>query len=53
MHVAVNACLYPLCAVHGKAVTTVEGVGSPNTGLHEIQVRTCKLGIHTYIEEYT
>lgn len=36
-HFAVNACLYPLCAVHGLAVTTVEGVGSPSTGLHVVQ----------------
>ena len=38
MHVAVNACLWPLCAVHGKAVTTVEGVGDTDTGLHAVQV---------------
>ena len=37
-HVAVNACLYPLCSVHGKAVTTVEGIGSTRTKLHAVQV---------------
>ncbi|XP_052242634.1 xanthine dehydrogenase/oxidase-like [Dreissena polymorpha] len=37
VHYTVNACLFPLCAVHGIAVTTVEGVGNPRTGLHEIQ----------------
>ena len=34
-----NACLFPLCAAHGLAITTVEGVGNPKTGLHEVQVR--------------
>ena len=33
-----NACLYPLCAVHGKAITTVEGIGSTKTKLHAVQV---------------
>ena len=27
-HLAVNACLTPVVAMHGKAVTTVEGIGS-------------------------
>ena len=27
-HVSVNACLTPVVAMHGKAVTTVEGIGS-------------------------
>ncbi|XP_060598947.1 xanthine dehydrogenase/oxidase-like [Ruditapes philippinarum] len=39
VHYTVNACLFPLCAAHGLAITTVEGVGKPNTGLHEIQKR--------------
>ncbi|KAL4225354.1 hypothetical protein ACF0H5_016043 [Mactra antiquata] len=39
VHYTVNACLFPLCAVHGLAITTVEGVGNPNTGLHDIQKR--------------
>ena len=37
-----NACLYPLCAVHGKAVTTVEGIGSTKTKLHAVQVSFSK-----------
>ena len=37
-HFAVNACLTPLCAVHGMAVTTVEGIGSTKTALHPCQV---------------
>ncbi|XP_053405175.1 xanthine dehydrogenase/oxidase-like [Mercenaria mercenaria] len=39
MHYAVNACLFPLCAAHGLAITTVEGVGNPATGLHSVQQR--------------
>ena len=38
-HFAVNACLVPLCCVHGVAVTTVEGIGSTRTRLHPCQVR--------------
>lgn len=38
-HMAVNACLTPLCSVHGMAVTTVEGIGSTKTVLHPCQVR--------------
>ncbi|XP_072027839.1 xanthine dehydrogenase/oxidase-like [Amphiura filiformis] len=41
-HIAVNACLYPLCAIHGKAVTTIEGIGSTKTKLHAIQERLAK-----------
>lgn len=37
-HFAVNACLTPLCAVNGMAVTTVEGIGSTRTALHPVQV---------------
>ena len=37
-HYTVNACLFPLCATHGLAITTVEGVGNPETGLHAVQV---------------
>ncbi|XP_069120937.1 xanthine dehydrogenase/oxidase-like [Argopecten irradians] len=36
-HVSVNACLVPLCYLHGRAVTTVEGIGSSRTGLHAVQ----------------
>ena len=37
-HYTVNACLFPLCAAHGLAITTVEGVGNPETGFHAVQV---------------
>ena len=37
-HVAVNACLTPLCSVAGMAITTVEGIGSTRTSLHPVQV---------------
>ena len=40
-HYAINACLTPLCAVHGTAVTTVEGIGSTTTALHPCQVTSC------------
>lgn len=36
-HRVINSCLRPLCAMDGMAVTTVEGVGSRERGLHEIQ----------------
>lgn len=42
VHLSVNACLMPLCAVHGLAVTTVEGIGSTKTRLHPIQERLAK-----------
>ena len=38
-HLVVTACLFPLCLVHGKAVTTVEGLGDVRSGLHAVQVR--------------
>lgn len=41
-HVAVNACLTPVCAVHGMAVTTVEGIGNTRTRLHPVQERIAK-----------
>lgn len=37
-HYSVNACLLPLCSIHGMAVTTVEGIGSLRTLLHPVQV---------------
>ena len=37
-HYKVNACLLPLCAAHGLAITTIEGMGNLETGLHEVQV---------------
>jgi aerobic-type carbon monoxide dehydrogenase small subunit (CoxS/CutS family) len=27
-HLSINACLMPICSLHGMAVTTVEGIGS-------------------------
>jgi len=37
-HMSLNACLAPLCSMHGMAVTTVEGLGSAKTRLHAVQV---------------
>ncbi|EFX65041.1 hypothetical protein DAPPUDRAFT_303976 [Daphnia pulex] len=52
LHYAVNACLTPICAVHGLAVTTVEGIGQPGDvegqrqqhkrRLHAVQERLAK-----------
>lgn len=41
-HCAINACLTPICLVHGKAVTTTEGIGSTKTALHPVQERIAK-----------
>lgn len=41
-NLAANACLTPVCAVHGMAVTTVEGIGSTRTRLHPVQERIAK-----------
>jgi xanthine dehydrogenase/oxidase len=41
-HFAVNACLTPICSVHGLAITTVEGIGSTKTRLHPVQERIAK-----------
>lgn len=38
-HLAVNACLAPLCSLHFAAVTTVEGIGSTARKLHPVQER--------------
>ncbi|KAK7505493.1 hypothetical protein BaRGS_00003238 [Batillaria attramentaria] len=38
-HLSANACLVPLCSLHGMAVTTVEGIGSLRTRLHPVQKR--------------
>ncbi|VDM63232.1 unnamed protein product [Angiostrongylus costaricensis] len=44
-HYSANACLLPICAVFGKAVTTVEGIGSVvNKKLHPIQERLAAHG---------
>ncbi|XP_053697545.1 xanthine dehydrogenase [Sabethes cyaneus] len=42
LHVAANACLTPVCGVHGMSVTTVEGIGSTRTRLHPVQERIAK-----------
>lgn len=41
-HISANACLTPLCAVHGMSVTTVEGIGNTRTKLHPVQERLAK-----------
>ncbi|XP_025104164.1 xanthine dehydrogenase/oxidase-like [Pomacea canaliculata] len=38
-HYSANACLLPVCSLHGAAVTTVEGIGSLRTKLHPVQER--------------
>ncbi|XP_067420930.1 xanthine dehydrogenase/oxidase isoform X2 [Emydura macquarii macquarii] len=42
IHFSVNACLFPICALHHLAVTTVEGIGSTKTRLHPVQERIAK-----------
>ncbi|XP_015122613.1 xanthine dehydrogenase [Diachasma alloeum] len=42
LHLAINACLAPVCSVHGTSITTVEGIGSTRTTLHPIQERLAK-----------
>ncbi|XP_060082901.1 xanthine dehydrogenase/oxidase-like [Ylistrum balloti] len=37
IHKNINACIVPLCFLHGYAVTTIEGVGSQQKGLHPLQ----------------
>ncbi|KAJ9595230.1 hypothetical protein L9F63_013467, partial [Diploptera punctata] len=39
LHIAARACLLRVASLHGKAVTTVEGIGSTSTQLHPIQKR--------------
>lgn len=41
-HFSANACLTPVCAVHGMAVTTVEGIGNTRSRLHPVQERIAK-----------
>ncbi|MEW6159834.1 MAG: molybdopterin cofactor-binding domain-containing protein [Verrucomicrobiota bacterium] len=38
-HRAINACLCPVCALDGMAVTTTEGTGSTKTQLSPVQFR--------------
>ncbi|CAH2306009.1 aldehyde oxidase-like isoform X1 [Pelobates cultripes] len=42
IHFSANACLLPVCSLHGTAVTTVEGIGSTTTRLHPVQERIAK-----------
>ncbi|XP_041351962.1 xanthine dehydrogenase/oxidase-like [Gigantopelta aegis] len=42
VHYSINSCLAPLAAMHGLAVTTVEGVGSTKTKVHPVQERIVK-----------
>lgn len=41
-HLSANACLTPVCSLHGLAVTTIEGIGSTRTRLHPVQERLAK-----------
>ncbi|XP_061631491.1 aldehyde oxidase 6 isoform X1 [Phyllopteryx taeniolatus] len=41
-HYSANACLLPICQLHGAAVTTVEGIGSTKTRIHPVQERIAK-----------
>ncbi|KAM9628834.1 LOW QUALITY PROTEIN: aldehyde oxidase 2-like [Morphnus guianensis] len=41
-HRPANSCLFPICSLHGAAVTTVEGVGSIKPRIHPIQERLAK-----------
>ncbi len=42
-HVSANACLTPLCACDGYAVTTIEGIGGMKQGLHPVQERLANM----------
>ncbi|CAI5770855.1 dehydrogenase oxidase [Podarcis lilfordi] len=42
IHFSANACLFPICALHHVAVTTIEGIGSTKTRLHPVQERIAK-----------
>ena len=48
-HYSMNACLAPLCAMHGLAITTVEGIGSVKAGLHPVQVMCMLLKFSLFI----
>jgi xanthine dehydrogenase/oxidase len=41
-HLAINACLRPLCSLDGMEITTVEGTGSTRTELSPVQYRIVK-----------
>ncbi|XP_042301126.1 aldehyde oxidase isoform X8 [Sceloporus undulatus] len=42
LHYSANACLIPICSLHGAAITTVEGVGSTKSRIHPVQERIAK-----------
>ncbi|XP_056392524.1 aldehyde oxidase-like isoform X2 [Hyla sarda] len=42
VHYSANACLLPVCSLHGAAITTVEGIGSTTSRLHPVQERIAK-----------
>ncbi|XP_069839456.1 aldehyde oxidase-like isoform X2 [Dendropsophus ebraccatus] len=42
VHYSANACLLPICSLHGAAITTVEGIGSTTSRLHPVQERIAK-----------
>ncbi|KAJ8247097.1 hypothetical protein GJAV_G00258690 [Gymnothorax javanicus] len=42
IHISANACLLPVCQLHGAAVTTVEGIGNTKTKIHPVQERIAK-----------
>ncbi|XP_073502615.1 aldehyde oxidase-like [Phyllobates terribilis] len=42
IHYSANACLLPVCCLHGAAITTVEGIGSTTSRLHPVQERIAK-----------
>ncbi|KAM3917313.1 aldehyde oxidase-like [Leptodactylus fuscus] len=42
LHFSANACLLPICSLHGAAITTVEGIGSTTSRLHPVQERIAK-----------
>ena len=37
-----NSCLVPLCLLHGKSITTTEGLGNSTTGFHPVQNRVAE-----------
>ncbi|KAM9382681.1 xanthine dehydrogenase/oxidase isoform 3-T3 [Phaethornis superciliosus] len=42
LHYTANACIFPVCALHHVAVTTVEGIGNTKSRLHPAQERIAK-----------
>ncbi|XP_030304646.1 xanthine dehydrogenase/oxidase isoform X3 [Calypte anna] len=42
LHYTANACIFPVCALHHVAVTTIEGIGNTKSRLHPAQERIAK-----------